>query len=277
MRLGCVAVSFCLMSSSAFDQVAVVQRNVNLRSDPSTGADPITLLTPPARLALVEADKKNGYFHVRTADGQEGWVYSRNVSIVEGPAGPEAAAGPGPTSPSGRVGPPEIYPDPVKTPGVANPDITQANIADNLCSLNWSTKLIRPPSSYTSPLKRSQMGPYGDTVSDADASCVLHSDNSKCYEEDHLISLENGGDPKDPKNLWPEPYNTTINGKVVGARQKDQVEGFIHDEICFDVPNHKRNSNIPAHISITLHRGQEILATDWYACYQSIQKREGCR
>jgi len=26
------------------------------------------------------------------------------------------------------------------------------------------------------------------------------------YEEDHFISLEVGGHPKDPKNLWPEMY-----------------------------------------------------------------------
>ncbi len=68
-----------------------------------------------------------------------------------------------------------------------------------------------------------------------------------------------------------------INGIVIGARQKDLVEGFIHDEICFDIPNHKKNSNIPAHISITLQRGQEILAGDWYACYVAIKNGQDCR
>ena len=113
--------------------------------------------------------------------------------------------------------------------------------------------------------------------SDPSAACMFNSGNRKCYEEDHLISLENGGHPKDPKNLWPEPYNTKINGKVVGARQKDIVEGFIHDEMCFAIPDGKKNSKIPAHTSITLQRGQEILATDWYTCYLSIQKGEDCQ
>jgi hypothetical protein len=90
-----------------------------------------------------------------------------------------------------------------------------------------------------------------------------------------IISLENGGDPKDP--LWPEPYDTTVKGETVGARQKDTVEGFIHDEICFAIPNSKKNSRIPAHSSISLARGQEILATDWYACYQSIQEGKDCK
>lgn len=53
----------------------------------------------------------------------------------------------------------------------------------------------------------------------------------------------------------------------MGARQKDIVEGYIHDEICHDVPGFKKNSHIPAITSITLKRGQEILAGDWYACY----------
>jgi hypothetical protein len=69
--------------------------------------------------------------------------------------------------PSGRIGPPEIYPDPVKTPGAANPEITQGNIQDNICNPLWSTKQIRPPSGYTSKLKKKQLGEYGDSVHQA--------------------------------------------------------------------------------------------------------------
>ena len=98
-----------------------------------------------------------------------------------------------------------------------------------------------------------------------------------CYEEDHLIPLEDGGDPQDPRNLWPEPYNTRVSGTVMGARQKDVVEGLIHDEICYAVPHSKKNSYVPATTSVTLKRGQEILAGDWYACYESIKKGERCK
>ncbi len=121
------------------------------------------------------------------------------------------------------------------------------------------------------------MTEYGDTVSDASAACPFNSNNRKCYEEDHLIALEDGGNPEDPKNLWPEPYDTKINGKTVGAHQKDIVEGFIHDEICFAIPDSKKNSKIPAHTSITLQRGQEILTKDWYTCYLAIQRGKDCQ
>jgi len=98
-----------------------------------------------------------------------------------------------------------------------------------------------------------------------------------CYEEDHLIPLEDGGHPTDPRNLWPEPYNTQVGGAIMGARQKDVVETFIHDEICYGIPGSKNNSYIPATTSITLKRGQEILSGDWYACYESIKRGEPCR
>ena len=63
-----------------------------------------------------------------------------------------------------RIGPPDIYPDPATTPGTANPQVTQRNIKDNICNPNWSAKLIRPRSEYTSRLKRKQLREYGDTV-----------------------------------------------------------------------------------------------------------------
>ena len=191
---------------------------------------------------------------------------------------------------SHRIGPAEIYPDPVRTPGAANPEVTQENIQDTMCNRHWSSKLIRPPAQYTSRLKRKQLREYGDTVHQTRAQlinpntgkvdttrCVPHSDNVACYEEDHLISLEDGGDPTDPRNLWPEPYNTHMGAVILGARQKDVVEGFVHDEICFGIPGSKKNSYIPATTSVTLRRGREILAGDWYACYVSIEKGKPCK
>ena len=113
---------------------------------------------------------------------------------------------------SSRLGPAELYPHSPKTPGFANPDIVQDNIADNLFSATWSTSTIRPPTSYTNPLKLKQMEESGDTVNDPAGACMLSSNNKGCNEEDHLISLENGGHPRDPRNLLPEPYQTQVAG-----------------------------------------------------------------
>ena len=39
-----------------------------------------------------------------------------------------------PRSQPHRIGPADIYPDPVRTPGAANPQVTQGNIGDTICS-----------------------------------------------------------------------------------------------------------------------------------------------
>jgi hypothetical protein len=65
-----------------------------------------------------------------------------------------------------------------------------------------------------------------------------------------------------------------------GSLEKDAVENHVHDEICFDVPNAKMSSlykKYPPTISITLKRGQDILATDWYDCYLKMLKNDPCQ
>ena len=104
-----------------------------------------------------------------------------------------------------------IVADPVRTPGVLNPDVTQATIRSTICTRGW-TATIRPPVSYTNALKRTQMREYGETGATSD------------YQEDHLISLELGGHPTDPRNLWPEPYPR--------ASQVDAVENLLNAQVC---------------------------------------------
>jgi hypothetical protein len=46
-------------------------------------------------------------------------------------------------------------------------------------------------------------------------------------EIDHLISLEIGGSNAQ-KNLWPQPYQ----GEAMNAHVKDQLEKWLHNEVC---------------------------------------------
>ena len=67
-----------------------------------------------------------------------------------------------------------------------------------------------------------------------------------------------------------------VNG--AGWESKDLVESFLHDAICYDVPNHKRTSQKYHPMrSVPLQRAQEILAQDWYECYQEIVKGGDCQ
>jgi hypothetical protein len=97
------------------------------------------------------------------------------------------------------------------TPGALNPAVTQATIRSTICRHGW-TATVRPPSEYTDELKREQMRLYRRAGS-------LHE-----YQEDHLISLELGGHPTDPRNLWPEPYPR--------AAAVDSIENQLNAAVC---------------------------------------------
>lgn len=83
--MACGAVAFLLLASlprvTALAQVAVVTRNVNLRIDPSVRRPPIRLLRPPTELELLDPDATRGFYHVMTLEGEDGWVWRRNVRV----------------------------------------------------------------------------------------------------------------------------------------------------------------------------------------------------
>ena len=110
-----------------------------------------------------------------------------------------------------RSGAPSIVADSVLTPGVLNAAVTQANVRSTICRRGW-TRTVRPPTDYTNALKRKQMRVYHE-----------HGPPS-AFQEDHLISLELGGDPTDPRNLWPEPYPR--------ASQVDRIENELNAQVC---------------------------------------------
>lgn len=124
-------------------------------------------------------------------------------------------------------------PDPECTPGAANPSVTQDNIKNTICVPGY-TKTIRPPVSYTTPLKIKLMKSYGFT------------DSRSNYEFDHLIPLAVGGHPTDVKNLFPEPGYGQYNFHV-----KDRFENYLHRAVCNG--------------SIRLSDAQKEIATDWIA------------
>jgi hypothetical protein len=111
-----------------------------------------------------------------------------------------------------RSGAGQPLPDPVCTPGATNPAVTDATLASTICLAGW-TATVRPDQSLTDSLKQQQIREYG------------YSDTNRAdYEEDHLIPLELGGAPADPKNLWPEA------GGI--PNPKDGVENALKQAVC---------------------------------------------
>lgn len=130
-------------------------------------------------------------------------------------------------------------PDSACTPGALNPDVTQDTIDSTICVSGW-TATVRPPSSYTTALKKQQIVQYG------------YSDtNLSDYEEDHFVPLELGGAPKDPENLWPEPHygdETSSN--------KDTVENKLKKAVCAG--------------DVSLTDAQNAIMTDWTTALSSL-------
>ena len=126
------------------------------------------------------------------------------------------------------------------TPGVINPDVTQSNIKDNICKSGW-TATIRPSVTYTNKLKATQL-----TTTYVSFVKIYGADLS-LYEEDHLISLQLGGSPTDPKNLFPQPYAGS------NARKKDVVETVLKRMACNN--------------TITLKAAQKAISTNWVKAY----------
>ena len=118
-------------------------------------------------------------------------------------------------------------PDHLCTPGAIRTTSVQS-----ICH-GESTKRYRPPSSYTDKLKVQQIAEYG-----------YQDTSTKDYEEDHLISLEIGGDGSDPKNLWPEAH-----AGEYGSFTKDRVENWLYKQICKG--------------TMTPEQAQSGIATDW--------------
>src|ERR1039458_10604406 len=87
-------------------QQAEVTHNVNLRADPSTDNPPIKLLMPPEQVQLLEPDKTAGYYHVKTSSGEQGWVWSRNLNVLETTSTPTPSLAATPTSGPGAVSTP---------------------------------------------------------------------------------------------------------------------------------------------------------------------------
>ncbi len=115
-------------------------------------------------------------------------------------------------------------PDRACTPGAIFPDAT----TDKICVPGYSSSVRNVPQSE----KDEVYAEYGIT-----------SHEPGQYEVDHLISLELGGS-NDISNLWPEPAEPTP-----GFHQKDQVENYLHDQVCSG--------------AMPLQQAQIQIATNW--------------
>ena len=103
LRISLVAVA--CWTTAASGQTVTVVHTVNLRPDPSTEYPAMRLLTPSEPpLTLLEATPESEYYHVRTAAGEDGYVWGGAVRVSVTPLAGPLPSGPGVPGSASMVG-----------------------------------------------------------------------------------------------------------------------------------------------------------------------------
>jgi hypothetical protein len=144
---------------------------------------------------------------------------------------PAALEEPTSTAPRGHRSP---FTEP---PGAFNPQVDQASIGTTICVVGW-TATVRPPASYTQPLKRTMLLRAGVEPGDATK-----------YELDHFVPLALGGDPRSEDNLWLQSWDGPWS-----ARVKDRLERRLHAMVCAG--------------QISLEAARTAVQHDWHTAYR---------
>ncbi|WP_051837033.1 hypothetical protein [Streptomyces sp. NRRL WC-3742] len=203
-----------------------------------------------AALLAATAGCSSGGHSAKPADARTGAAQSGAAAAAPPAQAAAIVTGPGPKSsydvqPQPAAGSchyrytadKQPLPDPNCTPGAISPAVNQGNIIDTICKQGGYTSTIRPPANITGKEKAENAKSYGYTGPTGDS------------EYDHLISLQLGGDPNDPRNLWVQPPSPDhVPGKGPN-NPKDSVETHIHTAICKG--------------QTTLAAAQQAIATDW--------------
>jgi hypothetical protein len=159
-----------------------------------------------------------------------------------GPTSPIGITTPQPSSGSAQLGKQtktsgcvahDGLPDSACTPGAIFADAT----VQEICTPGYSSSVRNVPFSE----KDQAYAEYG-----------ISSHYSGQYEVDHLVPLELGGS-NDISNLWPEAASPTP-----GFHQKDEVENYLHDQVCSG--------------AVSLKDAQSEIAINWLAVYNRMPK-----
>jgi uncharacterized protein YgiM (DUF1202 family) len=209
-RLLALLIFLLLQASLAAAQTAVVTHNANLRPDASSNGAPIEMLKTGTQLELVEPEQTNGYLHVKTQDGTEGWAWSRNLHVqINGAA-----------SIAEHVGPANLYPNPSLTPGLA----ATLNVDDLTRIYTDNCPNSKPSCTYSQDHRNVPPSVHAKVYDEYNVP--QDQRNIKDGEVDHFFPLCAGGS-NDISNLWYQPAVGDWNGNDFGYHTKDKLEAYI--------------------------------------------------
>jgi hypothetical protein len=158
------------------------------------------------------------------------------------PASPQAAT----PAASRHLQAADSLPDPACSPGALNSDVTPdpAVLGRTICKTGW-TAMVQPDAQESARLKREVLQRYSIPLTD-----------TRLYELDHRVPLEEGGAPRDLTNLWPQRWEQDTQHRQgtappgTGAQSKDKIENRIKAAIC--------NGRM------SLQQGQQVFLGNWW-------------
>lgn len=209
-KLFSLLIFLLLQASLASAQTAVVIRSVNLRPDASSNGAPVETLKIGTKLELVETEQTNGFLHVKTEDGTEGWAWRRNLQVQTNRAAASAQ----------HVGPANLYPNPNMTPGLA----ATLSVDDLTKTYTDNCPNSKPSCTYSQDHRNVPASVHKKVYDEYDVPPDQR--NIRDGEVDHFYPLCAGGS-NDISNLWYQPAVGDWNGKDFGYHTKDKLEAYI--------------------------------------------------
>jgi cytochrome c-type biogenesis protein CcmH/NrfF len=131
--------------------------------------------------------------------------------------------------------PAPVYPK--VTHGALDPSVTSQTIQTTICISHY-TDTVRPPASYTNPIKRRLM-----------EDVLIGWSHASEYELDYIIPLGVGGAPRAEENLQLLPLEGTD-----GAKRKNRIEKKLQCLVC--------SGQLPLAVA------QAEVADNWQAAYK---------
>src|SRR5207244_3803994 len=71
------------LSTFLFASQGIVKNPSNLRPTPSSAKKPLQKLGVADEVEILDQTTQNGYYHVRSEDEVEGWVWGKNLRLID--------------------------------------------------------------------------------------------------------------------------------------------------------------------------------------------------
>jgi hypothetical protein len=221
MRTWCLCLSLVASLSIALaaQQTAAISRTSLLRDSPTNANAPLGRLAPGDTVTLLSTAKRQGYYHVQTADGKAGWVWAKNVNTTAAPPAPP---------------PPPPPPPPPRPPSTARGRASSGTSAPTL-----GTEAIDTPSCQPTGTQKTTGHPLAATDKEGLLNVAkrhIPSGTPKTLTLTDFVTLEQAAEAAFGINAHTQDFSIapsrdklkSLPGTAAGEGEAIQLAGYIN-------------------------------------------------